>query len=104
MKAKKILKWAAGILLALVLVVAAYVIYVFAAYHRIEDKQVIKPEHNVERRVEAKTPYTITTFNIGFGAYSADYSFLWTEEADPGRSVRTQWWRTRRARQSLLRK
>lgn len=76
MKAKKMLKWAAGILLALVLVLAAYVIYVFAAYHRIEDKQVIKPEHNVERRVEAKTPYTITTFNIGFGAYSADYSFF----------------------------
>lgn len=76
MKKKRVLKWVGIIILALILIVGAYVIYVFATYNRIEDKQKIKTENNVEQKVSADTPYTITTFNIGFGAYSADYSFF----------------------------
>lgn len=76
MKAKKIFKWIGAILLALVVIVAAYLVYVFATYHRIEDNRAVEPENNSGRQVSADTPYVITTFNIGFGAYSSDYSFF----------------------------
>ena len=42
---KKTLKVALYILLALVLIVLAYVIYVFAAYYRVEDWQTLSVVH-----------------------------------------------------------
>ena len=42
---KKTLKVALYILLALVLIVLAYVIYVFAAYYRVEDMQKLGVAH-----------------------------------------------------------
>lgn len=70
-----------GILLALAI---AYVIYVMAFYHRIPDKQVLElvPAADVNAEIAAKVntgeeyEYTIVTYNVGFGAYSPDYSFF----------------------------
>ena len=73
---KKILKGVGILAAVLLLVVVGYVVYVFASYSRIEDHQVLEPENNKETLVSAETEYTITTFNIGFGAYSSDYSFF----------------------------
>ena len=42
---KKVLKIIAIVLLALIVVAVGYVIYVFAAYHRIEDDQELSVTH-----------------------------------------------------------
>ena len=67
----------AGVVLgALLLAVLCYVAYVFLSYHRIQDHQTLEATHPVEDTVRADALYSITTFNLGFGAYSADFSFF----------------------------
>lgn len=73
--------------------VIAYVIYVFGSYHRIEDKQSMKVNSlnagagtTVSRNVE----YTAGTYNVGFGAYTPDYSFFRMVESIPVASVSSQ--------------
>lgn len=58
------------------LVLGGYVIYLFTSYYRLPDKQVLKFEEKSEQILKTKTTYTATTFNIGFGAYSRDFSFF----------------------------
>ena len=80
---KKTLKVALYILLALVLIVLAYVIYVFAAYYRVEDMQKLGVAHcdaasaaPMEGAPQTGVTYRVSSANVGFGAYSADYSFF----------------------------
>lgn len=80
---KKTLKVALYILLALVLIVLAYVIYVFAAYYRVEDWQTLSVVHcdaasaaPMEGAPQTGVTYRVSSANVGFGAYSADYSFF----------------------------
>ncbi len=67
------------ILILLILVVGGYVIYVYAQYSRIEDNQTlnINGENGEEAPVEEEL--TFTSYNIGFGAYSDEYSFFMDE-------------------------
>ena len=60
----------------LIAVLAAYVIYVFADYHRFEDRLVLTPEGEASASLETDTVYRAVSYNVGFGAYSADYSFF----------------------------
>lgn len=64
------------LLLAVVLVAGGYVAYVFGTYSRIEDNLALTPEGTAEAPAEVNTPYTIVSYNIGFGAYTADYTFF----------------------------
>ena len=87
---KKTLKVALYILLALVLIVLAYVVYVFAAYYRVEDWQTLDVvQFSVQDHTtggESALPmvdapqtgitYRVSSANVGFGAYSDDYSFF----------------------------
>ena len=80
---KKTLKVALYILLALVLIVLAYVIYVFAAYYRVEDMQKLGVAHcdaasaaPMEGAPQTGVTYRVSSANVGFGAYSADYSIF----------------------------
>lgn len=74
---KRLVKFILCILLVLVLVVAGYVIYALLAYHRLEDRLELTVE-NEETLPAASVgeTYTILSYNVGFGAYSADYSFF----------------------------
>lgn len=66
----------AAILGLLLLIVVGYVIYVSAQYYRIEDRQNLKINAG-ENTVLTKTgEYTITTLNMGFGAYDKDFDFF----------------------------
>lgn len=77
------------IVLALVVLVGAYVAYVFIDYHRIGD-MALTPEGDAARpALTTGEPYTIVSYNIGFGAYEDDYGFFmdggtqswaWSEE------------------------
>ena len=67
-----------GIILLFVATVASYVMYVFLTYYRLDSKMGLKvtTKGTVEEMVKTETEYKFLTYNIGFGAYSSDYSFF----------------------------
>lgn len=77
---KKTLKIICFTLLSIIglilLVLAGYVIYLSCTYYRIEDNQVLEIENNQVQQISLNEEYSITTFNIGFGAYSQDFDFF----------------------------
>ena len=82
MKGKKLLRPLVCVLLVFVILVGGYVAYVFLAYHRIGD-QTLGVTHcstadpaPMEGAVETGVLYRVSSANMGFGAYSADYSFF----------------------------
>ena len=74
---KKILKILLAIFLVIVIVVIGYVAYLFIQYSRIPDNTDIVPQnaHN-DAMVTTDTVYTVVTQNIGFGAYTKDFTFF----------------------------
>ena len=73
---KKVLKIILYILLALVVLVGAYVVYVMVAYYRVEDNLSLDVMGAADTTAATDTEYSVLTYNVGFGAYSADYSFF----------------------------
>lgn len=91
-KAKKAVKITAISLAALVgaflFIVIVYVIYVAAQYYRIEDGLSLEVENAREERVAIGKDYTLVSYNLGFGAYSPEYSFFMdTGEMKSGEKV-----------------
>ena len=74
-----ILKILLSVLLAVVIVAALYVAYVFLTYSRIEDNLEIEPGGSADAVASAGEKYTIVTYNVGYGAYTADYTFFMDE-------------------------
>lgn len=76
-KALKTTLITAGVLIGvLVLIVVSYVIYVFAAYYRIDDNIKLEWEERSDKIMSAEGEYTALTYNVGFGAYSPDFTFF----------------------------
>jgi endonuclease/exonuclease/phosphatase family metal-dependent hydrolase len=73
---KKALRIIAVVLLCLVLLLGGYVAYVFIAYYRLPDNRQLDIRNNESDSVQTGTDYTIATYNVGFGAYSRDFSFF----------------------------
>ena len=62
---------------SLLVIVLLYVGYVFVSYSRIEDDQPIEIEGtSTAAAVKLDTEYTAMTYNIGFGAYTPDFTFF----------------------------
>ena len=75
--AKKVLKTILIILLIIVLLFVGYVVYVFASYYRLDDNLELEIEGSASTdTLSIGETYRITSANLGFGAYSADYSFF----------------------------
>lgn len=76
---KKRWKILIGIVVVLSLLIIGYVVYVLTAYHRIGD-MTLAAENNAKPAefavVEKDTEYSIMSYNIGFGAYEADFGFF----------------------------
>lgn len=74
---KKLLK-IAGIVIGIAAAAAAiYVASVFIMYSRIPDKETLSADGKPsEETLETGREYTIVTQNVGFGAYSPDFSFF----------------------------
>ena len=78
-KGKKALKIVLLSIAAIILIALIYVAYVFISYSRIDDNVVLTPDIVGAPSNEVAVvgdEYTITTYNIGFGAYTSDYSFF----------------------------
>ena len=73
-----------------VVVAISYAAYVFISYSRIEDNVPVAPEGTAKNtEVKLGTEYTAVTYNIGFGAYTPEFSFFmdggkssWAESAE----------------------
>jgi hypothetical protein len=63
-------------LIVVVLVVGGYFAYVFLTYKRIEDNVDLTVEGNVQEPAQTGKEYTAVSYNIGFGAYTADFTFF----------------------------
>ncbi len=61
---------------AVILIILSYLLYVVLSYYRVEDKLAIDISGNAEGSVPSGSALRLVTYNIGFGAYSADYSFF----------------------------
>ena len=76
---KKALKIALCALLILVLAAGGYVAYVFLAYYRLEDNLPLTVEAAggiVNGELTVGETCRVVSYNVGFGAYSDDYSFF----------------------------
>ncbi len=76
-KFKKFLIAVGAIFTALVLCVVGYLAYVLISYDRIEDNTVLSVENTAEfEKAAVGKEYTIVTQNLGFGAYTSDFTFF----------------------------
>ncbi len=73
---KKAIKIICIILAAVVLLAVGYVAYVFIAYHRIGDQTLSVGGAAQPGALETGREYRVVSYNIGFGAYEADYGFF----------------------------
>lgn len=77
MKTKKIGKILIILFSSILTIVLMYCIYVFATYNRIEDMQVLEINQNASfTEAQTNTTYTAITQNLGFGAYTDDFTFF----------------------------
>lgn len=73
------LRSALGVLAVLILTVGIYVAYVFISYYRLDDNLPLTVETadgEVNSALMAGQTYRVVSYNVGFGAYSNDYSFF----------------------------
>ncbi len=73
---KSLLIALASIIGVVILVLSSYLIYISAQYYRIKDFQDITITNNQMGKLAVGSEYTVSTYNIGFGAYSHDFSFF----------------------------
>lgn len=77
--AKRLGVIALSIVLALVLIVGGYFAFLQMSFSRIEDSKYLEVESNQANRLLLGNTYSISTFNLGFGAYSQTFSFFMDE-------------------------
>ncbi len=73
---KKILITLSSVLAGVTLLLAGYLLYVVLSYYRLEDNLPLKVEKSATDLAPTNEALSLITYNIGFGAYSADYSFF----------------------------
>lgn len=79
-KALKRILQVVGILLAIVIVVVGgYLIYLNVTYYRIADAEPVTVDNNPTAVLQTDTAYSAATYNIGFGAYTPDFTFFMDE-------------------------
>lgn len=75
--ARKLIKSLLVVFIAFILVAVIYSAYVLISYNRIEDNLSLNIEGEAKESAAAlDTTYRIVSANLGFGAYSDDYSFF----------------------------
>ena len=73
---KKILISILAVLIVVVLFVVGYVGYVLLSYNRIGDMDLDITTAASNNEVKIGDVYSVSTYNIGFGAYSQDFTFF----------------------------
>lgn len=73
---KNIIKTVVIILAAVIFSVLSYLLYVVLSYYRVEDKKSLEILNGTNMLAPVGQELTLINYNIGFGAYSKDYSFF----------------------------
>ena len=74
---KRIIIILASFLSLILVIILGYAVYLCSGYYRIEDLKEYHVEAiNNKTLVKTNEKYAITTYNIGFGAYTHDFSFF----------------------------
>ncbi len=73
---KIVLKTLVCVVLALLVLVAGYLSYYTLSYSRIGDKSIIPQEGTKQEKLPSTSVSSLLSWNVGFGAYSNDYSFF----------------------------
>ncbi|EOH99284.1 hypothetical protein UAW_00434 [Enterococcus haemoperoxidus ATCC BAA-382] len=77
MNLKKSIKIYIGILAIFIAIILAYVGYVYFSYSRTADNLPIEINQKAKvKQASTDKEYKITTFNIGYGSYTPDYTFF----------------------------
>lgn len=77
---KKVLKALIILIIACIVSVLLYVAYVMIQYYRIEDLSKIDINNkSLSKPLELNKDYTVSTYNVGFGAYDKEYTFFLDE-------------------------
>lgn len=66
----------ASLIALLLLIVGGYVVYVALQYYRIEDNLQLEVTDGTDESVKVGEVYSLMSYNLGFGAYSPEYSFF----------------------------
>lgn len=74
----------------------AFVGYVLLSYYRIGDKKLKVHENSSLMKVDTDTTYKALSYNIGFGAYSQDFTFFLDEGYDENGKKTCGYWSTGR--------
>lgn len=69
----------ASLILAMILTVGGYVVYVIAQYYRIDDNTKLDVTNSASGRVSLGVEYSVMSYNVGFGSYSPEYTFFMDE-------------------------
>lgn len=73
---KRVLKIVLCVVLGVLVLCAGYVGYYTASYKRIGDKKLAVEQGEIQSGLYTSTRYSLLSWNVGFGAYSDDYSFF----------------------------
>ncbi len=74
---KKAFRIIAAAIAAIILVLIVYVVYVFTSYYRLEDNLPLDTDGSAAgKTVPVSKELSLTSWNIGFGAYTDDFSFF----------------------------
>ena len=73
---KKVIFSICAVLLAVIVAAVSYILYVVFSYYRLEDNLQLEISGESKTTVPVGEKLTLVTYNIGFGAYSDDYSFF----------------------------
>ena len=73
---KRVFLSVAWLITAFVVLAAAYAGYVLLGYRRIPDNQLLEVSGSAAGALETGSAYELVSWNVGFGAYSDDYSFF----------------------------
>lgn len=77
MKKHIVLKVALILLAAVVLTIGGYLLYAVTAYHRLPDTMELDIVSDTGETARSDAEYTLVSWNIGFGAYTDDYTFFY---------------------------
>ena len=73
---KKILKIVVILLLVIIIAAGGYVGYIFISYDRIGDIDLTVNKNSSISKINSNETLNITSYNVGFGAYSQDFTFF----------------------------
>ena len=99
---KRVLIVIGGVLGVIALTIAGYAGYILISYNRIGDKELNIDAHSSLEEVKVGDTYKAMSYNIGFGAYSQDFTFFLDTGYDEKGKTTCGHWSTAKDKKTVL--